>query len=436
LYSKVNFYVNILLAIILLFSGVSCGSFTHNSIESQNSDSPEKFQSGFALSQQKAPPDNIQSFQLHPKNNPTAPPILKLNSQQKLVLSFDYLGEESQQFQLQLSHRTKSWQQSTITPSTYLHSFSQTYATNARKSLGRPPSYFHVEFEFPNNGMRPAVSGNYLLEVYDPNGGNLLFSVPFFITEDAGSINSRVERLFAQRDDGRPLDQLYSTYRYPDFVEYPQFDLSISFAQNRFWGQMQQAGFIDTITPNQLSARLEREQAYIGNYEFKTLDLRTFDPDGQQILAYHPGNTPPAIILRRDIQNLDTNPRFFPISNFGQPIDERSSNYARVEFQLEADRSIPPSSDIYVVGHFNNWLINDLNKMTYNSDEQIWEGDALIKQGQYAYKYVLVRNNTIHDLALDQGFVSAEQEYLTFVYFKDPDKNFDRLLKIDRIVKQ
>lgn len=284
--------------------------------------------------------------------------------------------------------------------------------------------------------MRPTVSGNYLLEIYDYNGNNLLFSIPFFVTENKGTLNSRVERLFAQREDGRPLDQLFSTYHYPDFVEYPQFDLSISYVQNRFWGQMRKAGYLDTITPGQLGGRLEREQAYIGNYEFKTLDLESFEPDGRQILEYRPGHIPPKVILRRDLQNFDTNPRYFPPSNFGFPLDKRNSNYARVKFSLETDRSISLSSDIYIVGHFNNWIISELNKMSYNSDLKLWEGDALIKQGQYAYKYLLVRNNTVKDLALDQGFLSAEQEYLTFVYFKDPDKHFDRLLKVNRIIKQ
>ena len=74
--------------------------------------------------------------------------------------------------------------------------------------------------------------------------------------------------------------------------------------------------------------------------------------------------------------------------------------------------------------------------MSFDADKQMWTGRALIKQGVYAYKYVILRDNQVDDLALDQGFISAKQEYLTFIYFKDPDQNFDRLLKVDRIMKQ
>jgi hypothetical protein len=211
----------------------------------------------------------------------------------------------------------------------------------------------------------------------------------------------------------------------------------MSFVQNQFWGRMQEAGFLDTITPGEFHGHQERNQAFIGNYEFKYLDLRTFDADGRQILEYQPGVTPARIILRRDIQNLDARPGVFSAaSNLGFPMDDRSSEYAQVEFNLETDFSNPKSSDIYIVGHFNNWMINDLNRMTYNTDEEMWKGRALIKQGEYAYKYVLVEQNKINDLGLDHSFLSPQQQYLTFIYFKDPNRNFDRLLKVDRIIQK
>jgi hypothetical protein len=81
-------------------------------------------------------------------------------------------------------------------------------------------------------------------------------------------------------------------------------------------------------------------------------------------------------------------------------------------------------------------MINEHHQMSFDSDKQLWTGRALIKQGTYAYKYVIVRDNQVDDLALDQGLLSTKQEYLTFIYFKDPDQNFDRLLKVDRILKQ
>jgi hypothetical protein len=260
--------------------------------------------------------------------------------------------------------------------------------------------------------------------------------MPFFITEDKGKVETRIEKLFAKREDGRPLAQPFASFRYPEFVEYPQFDLSISFVQNRFWGRTKVADFTDTISPGMLKGYLQPNQSFIGNYEFKLLDLRSFDVDGRRIMEYQPEFSPPRIILRRDIQKLDVNPRFFGTTRLGVPLDDRDSQYARVEFSLETPVSIPESTSIYLVGDFNNWMINDLNRMTYNEEAELWKGHALVKQGEYGYKYVLVKNNRINDLSLDQGFLSAQQEYLTLIYFKDPKRKFDRLLKMGRIIQR
>lgn len=436
MYSKARIYSKFISAILLAFVVVGCAtSGSHD--EQQSSPSESYLEGAFALDQQKAPPSDIQSIQLHPQGQPGQAPIIELNSAQKLLLSFDYLGTINRQFRVTVNHYDKNWNRIGIGPNTYLDSFSETTVQSSNISFGQRPSYYHVEFSFPNNELQPAVSGNYLINVYSSDGNELLFSMPFFVTEDEGQIQTTVERLFAQRNDGRPLDKLFSTYRYPGFVEYPQFDLSMTFVQNRFWGQTKQVEFLDTITPGQLRGYIERNNAFVGNYEFKQLNLQNFDVDAQQILEYQPGVTPPRVILRRDVQTLDATPSWSEAAvSSGIPDDNRNSNYAQVEFRLQADESLPPSSDIYVVGHFNNWMINEHHQMSFDSDKQLWTGRALIKQGTYAYKYVIVRDNQVDDLALDQGLLSTKQEYLTFIYFKDPDQNFDRLLKVDRILKQ
>jgi hypothetical protein len=435
LYLKALFYSKFT-PILLAFIVVGCAASGLD--EEQRSSELERYLEGaFALKQQKIPPNDIQSINIHPEGQPEQAPIIELNSSQKLLLSFDYLGTQSRQFRVTVDHYDKSWNRSGIGPNTYLDSFSETTIQSSKTSLTQRPSYHHVEFSFPNSELQPAVSGNYLINVYSVDDNSLLFSKPFFITEDRGQINTEVERLFAQRDDGRPLDQLFSTFNYPGFVEYPQFDLAMTFVQNRFWGRTRQVEFLDTITPGQLRGYIGRDNAFVGNYEFKQLNLQRFDIDSQQILEYRPGTTPPRVILRRDVQNLDTTPpRSEAAVNTGIPNDDRKSNYAQVKFRLQTDDSIPHSSEIYIVGNFNNWMINKLNRMSFDSDKQMWTGQALIKQGSYAYKYVTVEDNRVEDLALDQGFLSAQQEYLTFIYFQDPDQKFDRLLKVDRTIKR
>lgn len=399
----------------------------------RSDDAPPSYANSFTIDQQKAPPGNIKSIQLYPGQSPSSPPVYQLNSGQKLVLSFDYLDEQNKQFRLEISHRSANWEKSSLSPSQFLKGFNYAYLQTDGQSFSRRPTYQHLEYEFPNDEIQFSVSGNYLLEIYDSDSGNILFTYPFFVTENKGTLETQIEQLFAQRRDGRSLDQPFSTYRYPTFVELPQFELSFYYSQNQYWGRMKETRSFDTSTPAEIAFHLPRDDAFIADYDFKLLDLRTLDPDGEKILEHRPETTPPQIILRRDILFPESNPSLLAENNFGKPLDNRHSEYADVHFSLEIPDNLNPDADIYIVGHFNNWMISDQNRMQFNKESGLWEGRALVKQGEYAYKYVRLMEGGIDDLGLDNSFVSSSREYTTFVYFEDPDLRFDRLLKVSHI---
>lgn len=414
-----------------------CGSAYRSTDTSRPGDyDSAQLSSSFALSVQQAPPRHIQSIQLYRKGSPSNPPVIRLGTNEKLVLEFDLLGETSGQFKATVSHRSKDWKQSPLSPTFYLSGFEETYFSSGLASFSQRPSYTHYKFEFPDRQLSVEVSGNYLLEIHNYDSGELLFSLPFFVTEDEGSLDTRIETVYIRREDLRAEAQPFSNYRYPHFVEFPQFDLSYFYVQNRFWGRSREVDIYSTASPGVAEFHLGREQAFLANYEFNTLDLRQLETDGRRILEVDPSTTPPTVILQRDIQGLSPAPRFFPDPRFGIPVDNRSASYARVVFTLDAADTFSANDKLYLVGDFNNWMINELNRMSYNTATRLWEGNAFIKQGEYAYKYIAVRNGQIDDLALDQGFSFTESEYLTFVYYRDPERNYDRLLKVNRTFHQ
>ena len=257
---------------------------------------------------------------------------------------------------------------------------------------------------------------------------------PFFVSEEIGALQTRIESLFTQRRDGRTVAQPFSIYRYPKFVQQPQFDLSFFYVQNKFWGRYRETDNFDTATPGEVHFHLSREKSFLGDYEFNVLDLETFSPDGRQIIEFQPAETSPVITLRRDVPKLDQPSPRYPGSISG-PIDNRNAEYANVIFSLEAGKKLVPSDEVYLVGDFNEWMMDSRYRMRYNSTRQLWQTKALIKQGTYAYKYVVLQDESINDLGLDRGFTDHQQSYMTFVYFRDPDRQFDRLLKVDYLSK-
>jgi len=427
--NKVIFPALSVLCSLMLFSA-GCASLETASGEKSNRQVSTGLQKRFTIAQQKAPPQEIQSVQLYKKGKIQSAPVINLNSSEKLSLEFDYLGESTKQFKIQVSHRSKTWEESPLPIDFYLSGFSEVYFSGGSKSFSQRPSYYHYSYEFPNSQLNFKVSGNYLLSVYDYNSNELLFRLPFFVTENKGSLVTRIESVYVRREDLRPEDQPFSRYSYPDFVEFPQFDLSYVYVQNQFWGRYRVVDNSDTSTPETVNFHLSRDRAFLGNYEFNMLDLRNLSADRQQILEVQQGEIPPKVILRRDIQSLDLKPGFAPNGRFGIPIDSRSAAYASVQFRLETAEKIPGYEKVYLVGDFNNWTISENNRMQYNAQNGLWEGQAYIKEGEYAYKYVILKNGDMDDLSLDQGFLRTGQSYVTLVYFNDPTRNFDRLLKV------
>ena len=415
-------------ALFFLLTILGCAPSAN--IERVKNNTSSSLDESYKLEVQNAPSKNIQSIQLYSKGSENNPPVITLNSSQKLVLEFDHLTQSANQFKIRITHRRKDWTQSSLSPNFYLNSFNEFYFGDGLKSFTQRPSFFHYTYEFPNDRISFETSGNYLLEVFNYNSNELLFSLPFFITENKGRLSTRVNRLFAQRSDFRLEHQLFSRYLYPQFVEQPQFNLSYSYVQNQFWGRTKDVSNFDTATPGEVNFHLGRENAFIGNFEFNALDLRTLEPDGRDIVEVREGTTPRTVILRRNVESLDPVPTFLPDPRFGLPVNDRSATYANVQFKLESNQSLSSNERIYLVGDFNQWVISDENRMTRNTNTNLWEGQAFVKQGLYAYKYVILKNGAIDELSLDNGFAESRQSYLTFIYYKDPTRNYDRLLKV------
>ncbi len=419
------------LALAFLISMSGCKSIESNKFI--NDKAYAAFSKRFVLPQSVFPSHEIQSLQLHPVGNAAAPPIITLNGSQKLLLAFDHLSDEGQQFRISISHRQQNWQKSPLSPVTFTTGFFEDYFGGGLSSFTQAPSYRHYEYRFPNERLDVTKSGNYLLSVYDSDSNKLLFRIPFFVSENKGHLSTRIQILFANQKNRGSIAQPFSRYQFPAFVTQPRFDLSFSYVPNQFWGRMRSAGNVFYAGRGFVEFHLGRRKAFAGNYNLNVLDLRAFPPHGQEIVDFIPGKTPPAVILRRDVQ---------PFSSIAAPhlasipgaIHDRQSQYMSVRFSLEPAVDVSTSAKVYLVGSFTNWAIDEQFRMYLDVSDSLWKGNALIKRGLYAYKYILLQDGRVEELST-QSFNNTPQTYLTFVYYRDPELHYDRLLKVGRTVR-
>ena len=383
----------------------------------------------FTLDEQEVPPGSIKSIQFGKTGSVSNAPVITLGSNESLNLSFDSISEEGQQFRLEITHHDIDWSRSSLPIEFFIDGQQNFYVTGGRRSRFRDVNYYHYSTTFPDQSFRFLVSGNYLVHVYDNESNDELFTLPFFVSENVGRISSRSEKVFNRSRSGRAFEQLFTLYNYPEFVQFPQFDLSFRYAQNKLWGTTKEPDIFDTSVEGEVEFHLSRDQLYPADFDFNILDLQTLRINVQQILDVNLVSEPINVVLREDVQNFSTIPIKVGQQRFGTIDNDRTSRYVDVNFSFVPRLSLPPSADIYLAGDFNQWHIQPEYKLSYDSLSTWWKTKALIKQGSYAYKYVQLSNDGTEAIVLDDAFSRQRQEYTSFVYFLDPNQRFYRLLQ-------
>lgn len=409
--------------------GSGCGSIQSPERSTAPPSGPDNL---FNIPAQIVAENSIRSIQFHREGNPSSAPILNLDRNNQLQLRFEHLSFDSRQFRVSLSHHNPDWSRSGLPPERFMDGFNTVTLNGGDVSQNSRPSYRQFTFLFPTEQFQITKSGNYLLKIEDADTGFLVLTLPFFVSENAGSIKSSIEELSVPRQNLRRVQRPVSQYTLPDFVEQPQFDLEFYFAQNRFWGRTKQADELDFSAPDHVQFEMSSGGAFIGDYEFRTLFLNELSQSDNDVVEAFPAEIPPRLILHDDAEGFGGSApiNLSRLGPFGNPDMSLRSGYANVVFRFDPERSPGSAESIHLLGDFNNWSVNNDNRLRLNPETGRWETSAIIKKGNYKYKYVLFDGNEIDDLYFDQLFTDSRQQYHAFVYMRDSKNFYYRLLQV------
>lgn len=427
MYSKESFAFKFFFPLLILYL-VSCSGKIAEPLQ-QSIPSKESPQSRLLVSGQIPAPSSIRSLQLYREGDTGNPPIIELDSEQKLVLAFDELTDLTGQFRIDFYHYDPSWNRSNIPPDWYLAGVNELVFGSGTPNRNSNPSYIHYQTRFPNSQVDFKISGNYMLVVRDFRTNTPLFSLPFYVTENAGEMSSSTETIFNIGRNGAAVDQPFTEYFYPEFVVYPQFDLRFFYVQNRFWGSSRQTETFDISEEGRIRYYLKRQQSFPANYDFLGLNVNEFGITGPEIMDWQPEKVPPLLILRDDYLNFSADPVPRWRSGYGQPRTGRDIRYSRIRFRFNGRGELDRDSEIYLLGDFNQWTAQESTRLIYDVETGTWEGEELIKQGRYTYKYAVKDAQGLNEIRLGDAISRVRQEYTTFVYFLDPDYLYYRLLR-------
>ena len=374
--------------------------------------------------------NDLKSIQLHKSGQPGSAAIIELGTRQQLRLSFELLEFNSRQFNIRFTHHNADWNRSSLPPEFYMDGFYDINLDAGRVSRSQRPQYRQYIFEFPNDQFRFTKSGNYMLHLEDKDSGFTVFTLPFFVHENEGAVASSIEQLGTRRNLRRTHRPI-SSYELPDMIEQPQFDLKFYYTQNQFWGRSRRADELDFSDPDEVRFEVSSAHAFIGDYEFLRLRLRELSQTNPQVFGVEPDKIPPKVMLTDDIRGFSSSGPLSGSNRFGLPNMSLQADYADVKFIFDPGTNVPSESEIFLVGDFNNWVIQSQNRLAHQTDVDRWTVSTILKEGVYNYKYVLITEDEINDLFFDDLFARGRQEYHAMVYMNDSQQFYDRLLQIN-----
>jgi hypothetical protein len=212
--------------------------------------------------------------------------------------------------------------------------------------------------------------------------------------------------------------------------------------QNNRWDIAQKDISPTFLRGNILEYNQEQIGVFPGGKEWRWLDLRSFRLQSDRVESGTYGPEKREFVLKKDIDKSGDRYVYFPDYNGAYNITTCESinplwqgDYATIQFRLGKTDGNPYSrEDVYLIGGFTGYMLNDKWKMNYDPESGEYRLNALMKQGYYNYAYVAL-GQTQDKLRrpLEGDYWETENSYTILLYYKSFTDRNDQLIGMSTI---
>ncbi|HUS87179.1 MAG TPA: DUF5103 domain-containing protein [Bacteroidales bacterium] len=380
---------------------------------------------------------NVKSVKLHRAEWNLSYPVIKLGSDDEMVLHFDILDDEVETYYYTFIHCDKDWNVSDIYQTDYLDGFAENPVDNWALSFNTTVNYVHYWIRFPNQNINFRYSGNYIIKIFPFGEADKPIIVKrFMVSEKRANIEVQPQR--------PKLTEFYDTHQQVDLsVKYPGMDIRdpfrtmfVSILQNGRWENARQNLKADFIGNNELIINdLSGKNIFEGLSEFRYFDIKSLRYQTEYIrsIDYRLGSYHVYLLpsdnrsYRQYFYWQDQNGKYYTAVQEGRD-NETESDYVYVYFTLPADFPVR-EGEVYIYGDLTGWMLSSDNRMTYNYEDHAYECTLLLKQGWYNYLYAVAgKDSRISFEQFEGNHFETENDYLILVYLREPMERYDRLI--------
>lgn len=383
---------------------------------------------------------NIKTAILHKAGDEISFPVIELKSSNKLILSFDDLDADIKSYSYTISYCNSDWTVSDLHQSEYIDGYFENQMDEYQSSFNTTVNYTHYTLTFPNENIKPKLSGNYILKIFENNDtSQKVITKRFTVVEQMVLIESSV------RNTGQ------SGYFYNDQELEIKLDFSgtelynpgsntkLVILKNYNWEENIVVLKPDMIRESEIIYDNYNILKFNGGNEFYYFNTKSIEYHVENIQSidfidnmYHFLLAPNTDRTFKDyIYEPEINGRFkIDISGRTDPTTE--ADYAYVYFTLKMDVPLQ-TGDIFVWGALTNYEFSNESKMVYSFEEKAYECRLFLKQGYYNYQYVLVDKGKPDYTYIEGNHAQTENDYIILVYYHDFRGNCDRLIGVNEI---
>jgi hypothetical protein len=382
--------------------------------------------------------EKIKTVQLFREGWNLSYPIVKLNSEEKLIAHFDLLGDQAESFYYTFIHCDKDWKRSDIFPNEYTDGYAENPVEDYESSFNTTVKYTHYKVSFPNERVQIKLSGNYILVIYPADKPEEpVITQRFIVTENQAKISIDAHRP-QMTNENNTQQQIDFTVSYAGLTAVDPYRNFYAFIlQNGRWDNAKRNLKPDFIGVNELKYNaLSDKNIFQGGNEFRYFDIKSIRYQTEFVKKIDFVNSYYNVYLQtsdsREFKPYfywqDFNGKYYIAIQEGEKSDI-DADYVYVYFTLPVKQDVA-GGHVYVSGNLNNWSFDKNNLMTFNPERAQYECTMLLKQGWYNYEYVFLKNGTQDGTAtiFEGSHYETENDYNVLVYYRNPRDRYDRVI--------
>ena len=377
----------------------------------------------------------FRTLKIQRSDNFFLPPVISLRGDEALTVNFDRLGEDRDFLRYRLLHCNADWQPSGLVESEYLSGFNDLAIEDYAFSQNTFVHFINYRIELPAEGLRPLVSGNYLLQVSDEQDpGETLLQARFCVSEETVEIMAQAD---SQTDRGlnvefQQLDVILDTGQ--TAIRNPYSDITLTVEQNAVPGT--DAVVIrnpQRVQGNRVIYEHLNELIFPAGNEFRRFETVRADYPGMNVDSVRYVGPGYHAYLRHDRPGRDRSYSYdqtqsgrFMVREYNATDADLGADYVTVHFTLEMPEII--DAEVYVEGEMTLGRYSAQNRMRYDRDRHAYTLEMPLKQGSYNYRYVVKSAAGTDPYFIDGNKYETRNEYTVKAYVRQPGERADRLV--------